>query len=115
MQCMQCLPFLHHCPYCQQKLIEGITTPDKKSEPKPGDVLVCGHCGNISVLGLQSRPHQATKEEIMNLPAETRKELFLAVRIVNSRIRKQPVGDNLVGQKSPEATIPATDGRRPDD
>lgn len=55
------------CPNCSNKL--------RISDAQPGNVLVCGLCAEILVVGGDGSTHHATPQETAAFPADMRTEI----------------------------------------
>jgi len=76
-------PTPSRCPYCG-KNVASLFNPASVRPPRKGDVTVCVACGGICILDKDMHVCKATREQLMNLCEEARRELFLTSKVIQA-------------------------------
>lgn len=73
------------CPSCG-KMLSGATNIDgKQHAPNPGDLSICGYCGQMLTFDDSRRPRALTQQEFLELPDEKALFMIRAQKLILTR------------------------------
>lgn len=81
-----------HCPSCNC-FLDGASELNGDSKPKPGDITICGICGNVAIYDNQMDIRLPTSDELMELSKdENIIRVQFAIYLAKNFQKKPPEG-----------------------